>query len=263
MDTLEAEMFFSKHWRTDLTCVIILKFFFIPVTLFADSSAGEAQDTVILVHGLGRTANSMLVLKYRLEKAGYHVVSESYPSTTKKIQEHSEWLQNIIDQSIKDRPGTGKVHFVTHSMGGIIIRCLFAARKPDNLGRVVMLSPPNAGSEIVDFLKEHKLFQNLLGPSGQQLGTDAKSIPQILGPVDFELGIITGNVSYSPISSLFITGEHDGKVSIESAKIEGMSDFLIVHTGHTFIVNSTRVGEQVTYFLKYGKFIHTEEESVK
>ena len=224
-----------------------------PIDLNAETSK-SSYDTIILVHGLGRTSTSMVLLKRRLEKAGYQVISESYPSTKRTIQEHAKWLQTIINQCEKDQPNN--IHLVTHSLGGIITRYLFATKKPDSLGRVVMLSPPNAGSEVIDFLKDSELFKGLLGPSSQQIGTDKDSIPQNLGPVDFELGVITGDVSFNPINSLLIPGEDDGKVSLESAKVKGMKDFLVVHKSHTFIMNSPEIANQIIHFLQNGIFIH-------
>lgn len=212
-------------------------------------------DTIILVHGLGRTAKSMDSLKVRLEKVGYRVIAESYPSTKKSIQEHAEWLQAIIDKASLDHPG--QIHIVTHSLGGIITRYLFSTSKPKSLGRVVMLSPPNSGSEIVDFFEDSKLFQHFTGPSGKVLGTDDQSIPNSLGPVDFEVGIITGDATLNPLYSLLIPGEDDGKVSVERAKVQGMRDFLVVHKSHTFIMDSPEIAEQIIHFIEYGEFIHT------
>jgi len=195
----------------------------------------------------------MSSLKERLEKAGYSVIAESYPSTKKPIQEHAEWLQTIIDKASRDQ--SGKIHFVSHSLGGIIIRYLFNTHKPKLLGRVVMLSPPNSGSEIVDFFEDSELFQHLMGPSGEALGTDEQSVPKSLGPVNFEVGIITGDASLNPFTSLLIPGQDDGKVSVESAKVQGMKDFLVVHKSHTFIMDSPEIAEQIIHFIKYGKFI--------
>ncbi|MBN1850879.1 MAG: alpha/beta hydrolase [Deltaproteobacteria bacterium] len=234
-------------------------FFIIPIIIIFSISNTQGQsvpakDTIILVHGLGRTAKSMFFLKERFEKAGYSVIAESYPSTKKPIQEHAEWLQAVIDQAPKGR--SGKVHFVSHSLGGIIIRYLFNSHKPERLGRVVMLSPPNSGSEIVEFLEDSELFHRLMGPSVQVLGTDDESVPKSLGPVNFEVGIITGDASLNPFTSLLIPGEDDGKVSIESARVQGMKDFLVVHKSHTWIMDSPEVAEQIIHFIRNGEFVH-------
>ena len=149
-----------------------------------------------------------------------------------------------------------QVHFVTHSMGGIITRFYLKDNKIKNLGRVVMLSPPNQGSELTDSLKNNVniFFRFFTGPAGQQLGTEPSSIPNQLGPVNFELGVITGNATLNPLYSYLIPGEDDGKVSVERAKVKGMKDFLVVPHSHTFIMNSDEVREQIVYFLEYGQF---------
>jgi len=140
-------------------------------------------------------------------------------------------------------------------LGGIVLRYYLKENQLHNLGRVVMLSPPNQGSELVDNLRDNILFKIVTGPSGQQLGTASSSVPITLGPVDFELGIIVGNRSLNLILSHLIPGEDDGRVSVERSKVEGMADFLIVPQAHPFIMNSPEVIEQTVYFLEHGRFL--------
>lgn len=125
------------------------------------------------------------------------------------------------------------------------------------MGRVVMLSPPNKGSQVADFLRDWSLFKLLMGPSGQEIGTGPGSIPNKLGPVAFELGVITGDVSFNPFTSLLIPGPDDGKVSVENARVKGMKDFIVMPHSHTFIMNSPEVIDQVILFLQTGHFLHT------
>ena len=117
-----------------------------------------------------------------------------------------------------------------------------------------MLSPPNKGSEIVDRFKNNFIFKWLNGPAGQQLGTDKNSLPQQLGAVNFELGVIAGDESINWILSLFIPKEDDGKVSIENTKVEGMKDFIVVGATHPLIMKHKDAISQTIYFLKHGKF---------
>jgi hypothetical protein len=124
-----------------------------------------------------------------------------------------------------------------------------------------MLSPPNRGSEAVDKFKGTKIFQWLNGPAGQQLGTDDTSLPKKLAPPRYEVGIITGDWSINPILSLLIPGKDDGKVSVESAKLEGMKDFLVVPEAHTFIMNDDEVLRQAAFFLKHGLFDRQTQRS--
>ncbi len=215
--------------------------------------AGEETECVILLHGLAKTENSMLKMELYLMNQGFHVVNIGYPSRKKNIQTLSE---EAVGQAINqcNKVNDSKIHFVTHSMGGILVRYYLDANKIVNLGRVVMLSPPNQGSEAVDKLKDLSLFRWIGGPAGGQLGTDNESLPNKIGPPDYEVGIITGDKTINPILSLLIPGEDDGKVSVERARLMGMKDFLVVHKAHPFIMNDEDIINQVIYFIENGVF---------
>jgi hypothetical protein len=216
-------------------------------------TASEGPECVILLHGLARTENSLLKLERHLINHGFHVVNIGYPSREKNIQTLS--IETINQAAIEcAKINASKIHFVTHSMGGILVRYYLEVNKIANLGRVVMLSPPNQGSEVVDKLKDLAFFKWITGPAGLQLGTDQDSLPNKIGLPNYEVGVITGDKSINPILSLFITGEDDGKVSVEKAKLIGIKDFLVVHKAHTFIMNDENVIKQVTYFIENGIF---------
>jgi len=218
--------------------------------------ASEKPECVILLHGLARTENSLLKLERHLKKHGFHVVNIGYPSREKNIQMLSiEAISQAIIECSKGTPT--KIHFVTHSMGGILVRHYLEVNKLHNLGRVVMLSPPNQGSEAVDKLKDFSLYKWINGPAGQQLGTDKESLPNKIGPPNYEVGIITGDKTINPILSLLIPGKDDGKVSVERAILMGMKDFLVVHKAHPFIMNDKNVINQVLYFIENGVFEKT------
>lgn len=219
------------------------------------SPIAESQgktETVVLLHGLGRTAKSMVYMEERLKAAGYTVYNYNYESRKNEISSLVEDLQQYTDACCL-QPGT-KLNFVTHSLGGILVRALIAEKRPPNLGRVVMLSPPNKGSEVVDFIKDYSLLKKIFGPASMQLGTDPESIPNTLGPADFELGIISGDRTIDPISSWIIPGRDDGKVAVERTKLEGMTDFLIMHVSHAYIMQDPEVVAEVIYFLQQGRF---------
>ncbi len=216
------------------------------------------NDHAVLLHGLGRTSRSMRALEGNLSGLGFRVINVNYPSTKYPIEYLAEYVGKTIHQCCTDCTDEERIHFVTHSLGGIVLRYYLKENQLHNLGRVVMLSPPNQGSELVDNLRDNILFKIVTGPSGQQLGTDSSSVPITLGPVDFELGIIAGNRSLNPIFSHLIPGEDDGRMSVERSKVEGMADFLIVPHAHPFIMNSPEVIEQTVYFLEHGRFLRRE-----
>jgi triacylglycerol lipase len=211
------------------------------------------RECVIILHGLGRTKLAMRKVENELAAEGYTVWNRSYPSTKKPIELLAE---EHISKGLQfcRRAQAEKIHFVTHSLGGILVRYYLQDKTIANLDKIVMLSPPNSGSEIADNLKDLKLYQWMMGPAGQQLGTDANSLPNTLRRIEATVGIITGNSTSDPWFSPFIPGEDDGKVSVESARLEEMTDFLVVEAGHTFIMSNRSVLEQIRYFLKKGTF---------
>jgi hypothetical protein len=214
-----------------------------------------AAECVVLLHGLGRTYRSMAEMAEALQAADYVIINVDYPSREQPIEELAD---SVMREGIEGcgRKNAASIHFVTHSMGGILVRYFLANNRSDRLGRVVMLSPPNQGSEAADLLRDQTLYAWINGPAGQQLGTGADSLPLRLGPVDFPLGIITGNrpAFYDRWLAESIPGPNDGKVSVVSAKVAGMTDFLVLPYTHTFIMDEPEVISQTIHFLRYGRF---------
>jgi len=220
-------------------------------------SETREQQCVILLHGLARSSRSMDKLEKKLTAVGYSVLNVDYEATKFTIDFLAERaLTAVIDQQKERSPA--QIHFVTHSMGGILVRYYLKHHKLPNLGRVVMISPPNHGAELVDRFKNVFFFKTLHGPAGGQLGTDDGSILSDLGPIDFELGVIAGNKSFNPIYSWLIPGPDDGVVSVESTKIQGMTDFVVLPYSHTFIMKSDGVIDQIIHFLEKGFFRDTK-----
>ncbi|XOV83270.1 MAG: esterase/lipase family protein [bacterium] len=210
-----------------------------------------SNECVVLLHGLARTSDSMNPLANQLERNGYVVANLDYPSRQKPIE---ELAAPVITAGLTACTDSPRVHFVTHSLGGILVRYYLAHHQIQHLGYVVMLAPPNQGSEVVDNWQNIPGYKALNGPTGIQLGTNKKSIPNQLGAVDFPLGVIAGNKTINPILSLSLPNPDDGKVSVENTKVEGMADFIEVPHTHTFIMRSEEVITQVLHFLQHGQF---------
>ena len=220
------------------------------------SPAFSAPEEVILLHGLCRTSRSMAKMESALTETGYKVQNVRYPSRTASVQQLAD---DAIGKAVSDcqRDGAVKIDFVAHSLGAILVRSYLARHSLPSLGRVVMLAPPNQGSEVADKLGWLFLYRWINGPAGVELGTDTKSAPNKLGPADFPVGVIAGDRSINWINSLLIPGRDDGKVSIERTRLAGMSDHIVIHTAHPFIMRNRVAIRQTIQFLRTGSFDHT------
>jgi pimeloyl-ACP methyl ester carboxylesterase len=222
--------------------------------LMLSGSLASAADCVILLHGLARTATSMNKMQRALVEEGFETANVAYPSRRYTIEELAEMAVGDGLKACRSNGSTGRVHFVTHSLGGILVRQYLSTREIDELGRVVMLAPPNQGSVAADKLGKIPGYGWLNGPAGRQLGKGADSVPLKLGPADFELGVIAGSRSIDPITSAVLENPDDGKVSVADTKLEGMDDFIVVKHSHAFMMRMRRPIELTIRFLNSGSF---------
>jgi len=196
-----------------------------------------------------------------LQDAGFTTVNIDYPSQSGAIEEIAPVAVGLgLDECRKASATT--IHFVTHSLGGILLRYESKHSVISDLGRVVMLGPPNQGSEIIDKTRDWPGFETLGGEAAAQLGTDADSVPAKLGAVEFELGVIAGTGTINVFSSSMLPDPDDGKVSVANTRVDGMRDFLIVNNSHRYITRSDVVIRNTESFLRNGEFIAADKASM-
>lgn len=211
------------------------------------------NECVILLHGLARTHHAMSKLESALIKHHYIVVNKSYPSTKRSVNTLAhEYISPMIEQCRKHQ--LKHIHFVTHSLGGIILQRYLQKNTIPELDRIVMLAPPNHGSPLADVLHQHWVFQQLLGPAINELTTTKKDIS--LKPGRYTIGVIAGNYSLNPFGYFIFDGPNDGKVSVSSTQIKQMKDFITLPATHTFMMQNALVEKQILSFLEHGRFIH-------
>jgi pimeloyl-ACP methyl ester carboxylesterase len=222
----------------------------------SEAKAGSndtTPDGVVLLHGISRTLRSFRKMQSAIEAAGFATLNLGYASRHKSLEALAEDIHPAIGRFSETTQGS--VHFVGHSMGGLLIRVYLARHRPQRLGRVVMLGTPNGGSEIADRLKHLFLYRAYFGPAGQQLGTRRDVTTRASLPlVDYPVGIVAGNRSIDPTALAFLPKPHDGRVSVANTKLDGMTDHLVIGSSHPWLMRNVLAIDQTIAFLRDGRF---------
>lgn len=217
----------------------------------------ELGETVILLHGLARSSRSLLGLEIDLRRAGYATHAVDYPSTRNPIAASAEAIaHDLAAEGIWNE--SSQVHFVTHSMGGIVLRRLiaqhFSPAHRATIGRVVMLAPPNQGSEVADVTSRWPLAVSIMGPALAEL-TTARMRGVLPWHAQIALGIIAGTEGWAyPLGQVCLPKPHDGRVSVAATGLDGMRDHLVLPASHSLMMRRHDVRQQVLHFLKTGWF---------
>lgn len=220
---------------------------------------GPQKEIVILLHGIALSKKTLWPFELYLKAQGYDTLGITYPSRRMTLDDLAKWLRTEF-LSMPFWGNHPKVHFVTHSMGGLLARRYLSLYKneipAEKIGRVVMIGTPNKGSEVADALKDLSPYKFVFGPAGEELTTSSQE-----NNTDFpyyDVGVIAGDAKWwaDPLSAFFFTGPNDGKVSVERSKLEGMRDHMIVKSSHTAMIYRPTVWKQAAHFLKHGEFNH-------
>jgi len=205
---------------------------------------------VILLHGAIRSSKSLRKMGLELAKDGYTIVPFDYPSTKSEIQASADFLQQVVERL----DGITRIHFVTHSMGGLVVRSWSGRYGDKRAGRLVMMGVPNLGAKMADHLKANLLFKLLYGQAGQQLGSDPDGFISRLPTPAFEFAVIAGKAGTDRGFNPLVPGDDDGTVAVESTRLPGAADFISVRGGHSFLMFKPAVIEWVRRFLRHGHF---------
>lgn len=213
--------------------------------------APASRHLVLLIHGLGRSKDSFGGLEAALGAAGYEASAINYPSTRRGLDAHARQIERLLD-TLED---VDRVSFVTHSLGGLVLRALLARdgawRARIAAGRAVLIAPPSQGAAIADRFKDFPPFQWIMGAGGA--GATSESARRLPAP-PLPFAIIAGGrgdgAGYNPL----LAGDDDGVVTVEEARLDGAADFRVIDALHTVIMNDPRAIALVLSFLETGRF---------
>jgi pimeloyl-ACP methyl ester carboxylesterase len=210
----------------------------------------DTGHAIIYLHGIGRTSRSMAPIRRAMPEDGFTHVMFEYPSTRIPLKQSATYLNSVI-QSLTD---VDRISFVVHSMGGLVVRQYLKEHGYDRIHRLVMLGTPNKGAELADMLKSNFAFRTIFGPAGQELVTDEVGTIRSLPTPTCEFAVVAGGRNDGKGFNPLLPGDDDGTVTVESARLEGAADFLLVPKVHSFLMSDPTVIEAVRHFLDHGRF---------
>lgn len=210
----------------------------------------DTGHAVIYLHGIGRSSKSLRPIMNGIPDEGFTHIPFEYPSTRISLEQSAGYLHSLIE-SLTD---VEKISFVVHSMGGLVVRRYLKDHRDPRLHRMVMIGSPNSGAELADMLKSSVLFRTIYGPAGQELVTNSTGTASPLPTPDFEFGIVAGGKNDGRGYNRLLPGDNDGTVTVNSARLVGAADFLLVPKIHAFLMSDETVIAAVRHFLKHGRF---------
>jgi pimeloyl-ACP methyl ester carboxylesterase len=229
----------------------------------------EPETVFLLLHGLMRTASSMKPIETELierlgetqpgndqdsfEAGSIAIVRFQYASTRASIASHAEALRELVE----NLPGKPRLKLAGHSLGNIVTRMAIAQWREqgdpkgvlDRIDRVVMMGPPNQGSSFAKRLSQLGLFEMITGKSGMQLGPNWEGLSNNLGIPPCPFMIIAGDLTGTSIQNPLLSGPNDAVVTVQEAKLEGMSELKVFPVLHSFLMQDTRCVEAAVEFL--------------
>jgi pimeloyl-ACP methyl ester carboxylesterase len=215
---------------------------------------------VLVLHGLGGWRGTMEPLADYLERnSDFTVLNITYPSTRGDLADHARALASVMD----NLEGIEEINFVAHSLGNLVIRHYLAdaadpesGRSPDpRIKRIVMLAPPNHGSERAARWSDNDLFLAVLGGAAQQLGSGWSSVETRLATPACQFGILAGGRGDERGYSSRLDGDDDGTLSVSTTRLAGARDFMTVPVWHSFMMFHPRVQEYTLRFIEEGYFV--------
>jgi pimeloyl-ACP methyl ester carboxylesterase len=207
--------------------------------------------TVVLLHGILNPSLIMTPIAWRLRREGYGVINRSYPARSRLVEEHAAGLDTLV----RSVDGDGPIHFVGFSLGGLVCRYYLTHYESPRAGRLVMIGTPNLGTAKIDAFHSRRWFRRLYGDrSMTQMRASNRRFFQDMGVPQVEFGVIAGGRGDARGYSRLLEGDDDGAVPVESAKLAGAADFILLPHTHTVLVLAPETARQVSAFLRDGRF---------